>query len=316
MHAELVGVRLLRAALDARDRHTGTHSEAPVSLAVTVARRLNLGCEEIAATEQVALMHDIGKICVPDHILRKQGPLDSCEWQTMRRHPAIGAQIVASIGSVAHLAPTVRAEHECWDGTGYPDGLIGEQIPVVSRIVAACDALQAMTSDRPHRKAIPTTGALRGLRGQAGSQFDPLVVGALLDSVATANATAMPQDTQPSVLIVDGDATLRGKLARGLTSEGFRVRVAASATEAYLAVAETSYDVIVMDWLLRGGDSGYSACRRLRYLHPCGEIVVLSQLSDLRDQHAALKCGARAFLPKDIALAALAERLRTITKAP
>src|SRR5918997_4346384 len=133
MHSELIGARLLRAALDARDRYTGTHSKAPVSLAVTVARRLDLNSEEIAATEQVALMHDIGKICIPDHILQKQGPLDTSEWQTARRHPAIGAQIVASITSLAHLAPTIRAEHECWDGTGYPDGLIGDQIPVVSR---------------------------------------------------------------------------------------------------------------------------------------------------------------------------------------
>lgn len=316
MHSELIGVRLLRAALDARDRYTGTHSEAPVSLAVTVARRLDLGSEEISATEQVALMHDIGKICIPDHILQKQGPLDTSEWQTMRRHPAIGAQIVASITSLAHLAPTIRAAHECWDGTGYPDGLVGDQIPVVSRIVGACDALQAMTSDRPHRRAMPTVGALRGLRGQAGTQFDPAVVGALLDvAPGGAMSTLMPRDTQPSVLVVDDDATLRLALERGLTSEGFRVRVAATATEAYAAVAETCFDVIVLDWLLRDGDSGYTACRRLRYLHPCGEIVVLSGLSDVRDQHAALRCGARAFLQKGIALNALAERLRAIAQA-
>jgi response regulator RpfG family c-di-GMP phosphodiesterase len=314
---KLVGVRLLCAALDARDRCTGTHSPAPVSRAVTVARGLNLGCEEIAATEHVALMHDIGKICIPDHILQKQGPLDPCEWQTMHRHPAIGAQIVSSISSLAHLAPTIRAEHECWDGTGYPDGLGGEQIPVVSRIVGACDALQAMTSDRPHRRAMAPPDALRGLRYQAGSQFDPLVVDALLDSVATDTAisTRMPHNTQPSVLLVDDDATLRFALERGLTSEGFRVRVAASASEAYLAIAEMSFDVIVMDWLLRGGDSGDTACRRLRYLHPHGEIVVLSALSDIRDQHAALKCGARAILHKDIAPKALAEHLHTIAQA-
>jgi response regulator RpfG family c-di-GMP phosphodiesterase len=317
MHSELIGARLLRAALDARDRYTGTHSEAPVSLAVSVARRLDLSSEEIAATEQVALMHDIGKICIPDHILQKEGPLDTSEWQTMRRHPAIGAQIVASITSLAHLAPTIRAEHECWDGTGYPDGLVGDQIPVVSRIVGVCDALQAMTSDRPHRRAIPADSALRGLRLQAGSQFDPVVVGALLDAVATGDAMSplMPQDTQPTVLVVDDDAALRFALEQGLTSEGFRVRVVATASEAYLAVAETCFDVIVLDWLLRGGDSGYTACRRLRYLHPGGEIVVLSGLSDVRDQHAALKCGATAFLNKGIALKALAERLHTIVQA-
>jgi len=160
-------------------------------------------------------------------------------------------------------------------------------------------------------------GALRGLRCQAGTQFDPVVVGALLDAIATgpAMSTLMPKDTQLSVLVVDDDAALRFALERGLTSEGFRVSVAATATEAYLAVAETCFDVIVLDWLLRDGDSGYTACRRLRYLHPCGEIVVLSGLSDVRDQHAALRCGARAFLHKGIALNALAERLRAIAQA-
>lgn len=317
MDSELIGVRLLRAALDARDRYTGTHSEVAVSLAVSVARRLKLGCEEIAGTEQVALMSDIGKICIPDRILQKRGPLDGCEWQTMRRHPVIGAQIVASITSLAHLAPVIRAEHECWDGSGYPDGLIGDQIPVISRIVGTCDALQAMTSERPHRRAIAAPAALRSLRCRAGIEFDPLVIGALLDAVATDSpmTALMPQDTQPSLLIVDDDQPRRLQLKQGLTSEGFCVWVAGSATEAYQAVTQTCFDVIVMDWLLRDGDSGSAACQRLRYLHPSGQIVVLSQLSDIRDQHAALKSGATAFLHKDIALNALAEHLRTNTQA-
>ena len=266
---ELTGVRALRAALDAHDRHTGTHSEATVSLAVRVARRLDLRSDEISAIEQVALLHDVGKIGIPDQILQKQGPLDPAEWQTMRCHPAIGAQIVASVTSLAHLARAICAEHEWWDGSGYPAGLAGDQIPVASRIVLACDALHAMTSDRPYRKAMSMAAALRGLRFHAGTQFDPAVVTALLAEVGTDDALSAPTaDTKRSVLVVDDSPALRLALERGLTGEGFGVRVAATAAEAYHAVGETCFDLIVLAWLLPGGDSGATACRRLRYLHP------------------------------------------------
>ena len=103
---------------------------------------------------QVALLHDIGKVGVPDAILRKPGGLTAPEWEVMREHPAIGAQIVSAIGSLSHLAPAVRAEHERWDGGGYPDGLAGEDVPLASRICFVCDAWHAMTSDRPYRRAL------------------------------------------------------------------------------------------------------------------------------------------------------------------
>ncbi|MEA2183113.1 MAG: hypothetical protein QOF69_2298 [Solirubrobacteraceae bacterium] len=313
---EAAGVRALRAALDARDRHTGTHSEATVSLAVRVARRLDLRSEEISAIEHVALLHDVGKIGIPDDILQKEGPLDEAEWQTMRGHPAIGAQIVASVTSLSHLAPAICAEHECWDGSGYPDGLAGDQIPVASRIVLACDALHAMTSARPYRKAMPMAAALRGLRYHAGTQFDPKVVAALLDEVATGTvSTPTARDTKPSVLVIGDDAALSRSLERGLTRAGFRVRTATTATDAYVAVGDTCFDLIVLDWLLRGGVSGATACRRLRYLHPSGEIVVLSGLSDVRDQRTALEAGATAVLQKGIPLEALVQRLLGVVQA-
>jgi PAS domain S-box-containing protein len=313
---ELTGVRALRAALVARERHTGTQSEATVSLAVSVARRLELRSEEICAIEHVALLHDVGKIGIPDEILHKEGPLDEAEWQTMRRHPAIGAQIVSSVTSLSHLAPAICAEHECWDGSGYPDGLAGDQIPVASRIVLACDALQAMTSPRPYRKAMPMDAALRGLRYHAGTQFDPAVVAALLDEVAAGSSVPAPAagQTKPSVLVIDVDAALRREIEDGLTSEGLRVQAATTATEAYLAVGDMYFDLIVLDWLLGGGVSGATACRRLRYLHPSGEIVVLSGLSDVRDQRAALEAGATAVLQKDIPREVLVQRLLGIAQ--
>ncbi|HEV2754070.1 MAG TPA: HD-GYP domain-containing protein [Solirubrobacteraceae bacterium] len=182
--AELIGVSALLAALEARDHYTGEHSQAVVGLSRAVAERLDLSAPTIAAVEQVALLHDLGKVGIPDTVLQKPGPLTEDEWALMREHPAIGARIVASIGSLAHLASAVRAEHERFDGRGYPDGLVGEQIPVAARITLACDAFHAMTSDRPYRRAMARDAALEELFTAAGSQFDPAVVEALLAVLA------------------------------------------------------------------------------------------------------------------------------------
>jgi HD-GYP domain-containing protein (c-di-GMP phosphodiesterase class II) len=130
-------------ALEARDFYTSAHSKDVVELASAVARRLGLGQDATRDVEQVALLHDIGKVGIPDAVLQKQGPLDAQEWELMRQHPVVGEHIIAGTPGLSHLAPAIRAEHEHWDGSGYPDGLAGEQIPLASRITLACDALLA-----------------------------------------------------------------------------------------------------------------------------------------------------------------------------
>ncbi|HEX8123669.1 MAG TPA: diguanylate cyclase [Solirubrobacteraceae bacterium] len=188
--AAMTGVHALLAALEARDDYTGQHSASVVELATLVARALGLTEREIRAVEHVALLHDVGKVGVPDHVLQKRGALTEDEWKLMRKHPLIGERIVAAIPPLAHLAPAIRAEHERWDGEGYPDGLVRTRIPIASRIVFACDALHAMTSDRPYRKAMPLAAARAELAANSGSQFDPAVVDALLgvlDAVASAD---------------------------------------------------------------------------------------------------------------------------------
>jgi PAS domain S-box-containing protein len=181
--AGVAGVRTLLAALEARDFYTGEHSKWVVSLASSVARNLGLDRDSVRDVEQVALLHDIGKVGIPDAILQKQGPLDDQEWQLMRQHPVVGERIIAGTSGLSHLAPAMRAEHERWDGGGYPDGLACEQIPLASRITLACDALHAMTSDRPYRPAMTQQRARAELRNGAGSQFDPRVIQALLDEI-------------------------------------------------------------------------------------------------------------------------------------
>ena len=170
----------LLSALAARDSYTGSHSLDVVELTRKVAHQLRLPAEQVADVEQVALLHDLGKIGIPDAILQKPSRLDPGEWKVMCQHPVIGAQVIASVASLSHLAPAVRAEHERFDGNGYPDGLAADQIPLHSRIVFACDAYHAMVSGRPYRVAMSRSHARAELVASAGTQFDPDVVAALL----------------------------------------------------------------------------------------------------------------------------------------
>jgi diguanylate cyclase (GGDEF)-like protein/putative nucleotidyltransferase with HDIG domain len=179
----LATVAALAAALDAKDRHTEAHSRETAALAKAVGHRLGLEGDALRFLEYGALLHDIGKIGVPGYILNKPGPLDDEETAVMQEHPVIGERIVASVPFLARIRPIVRAEHERWDGGGYPDRLSGERIPIEARIIHACDAFQAMASDRPYRRARPREWIMEEIRAQAGRQFDPQVARALLEVI-------------------------------------------------------------------------------------------------------------------------------------
>src|SRR4051794_12911351 len=173
-------VRSLALALEARGGYTGEHSDAVERLSVAVADRLGLDRAQVADVQSTALLHDIGKIGIPDRVLHKPGRLDETEWALMHEHPVIGERILRPLPGFGSVATAVRHEHERWDGGGYPDGLAGEDIPLPSRIVLACDAWNALVSDRPYRRALPAADARAELERCAGSQFDPRVVRALL----------------------------------------------------------------------------------------------------------------------------------------
>jgi hypothetical protein len=173
----------LATAIEARDGYTGRHSEETVELAAGVCERLGLSADERSLVKTVALLHDVGKIGIPDAVLHKTGDLDNAEWHVMRQHPVIGERILRTVPGLEEVATAIRHEHERWDGAGYPDGLIAERIPLASRIVLVCDAWHAMTSDRPYRARMPQWEALAELRRCAGTQFDPRVVDALVDLV-------------------------------------------------------------------------------------------------------------------------------------
>jgi HD-GYP domain-containing protein (c-di-GMP phosphodiesterase class II) len=177
------GVEALAAAIDMRDGYTSEHSAEVVELAGRVGRRLGLEPAALVELECAARLHDVGKIGVPDEILRKPGPLEESEWRTIKRHPERGAEVLSRIPGLEAVATIVRFHHERWDGSGYPDGLAGDAIPLASRVISACDAFRAMTSDRPYRAALETWRALEELKEHSGSQFDPKVVDALLEVI-------------------------------------------------------------------------------------------------------------------------------------
>jgi HD-GYP domain-containing protein (c-di-GMP phosphodiesterase class II) len=184
---------LLRDLLEEDDEYTGRHTEDVVGLSVAVAERMGLDEDTRRSAELGALLHDIGKIAVPSEIINKPGPLDDEEWAIMKTHTVEGERMLQQVGGLlADVGIVVRASHERWDGGGYPDGIAGEQIPVAARIVSACDAYNAMTTDRSYRKSLGVEKAVQELGANAGTQFDPAVVEALVAVVTEAAEAGTP----------------------------------------------------------------------------------------------------------------------------
>ena len=178
--ASLNAISALAAVLESHDSATGEHVKRTQTLAGQVARWLGLSAEEARVMRYAAVLHDIGKIGVPDDILNKPGKLTGEEWEVMHRHPRVGAGVVGKISGFELVAEVVVAHHERHDGLGYPRGLAGEEIPVGARVISAVDAYDAMTSDRPYREALTHEQAVAELEVNSGGQFDPEIVEALI----------------------------------------------------------------------------------------------------------------------------------------
>ncbi len=186
--AYLQTVLALANAVDAKDTYTGGHAERLVEYAVAVGHALELPEQELADLRWAAILHDVGKIGVPDSVLKKPARLTAEEWAVMRQHPQVGAHIIAPVRRLQKAASIVRSHHERWDGKGYPDGLAGESIPIGARILMVVDSDSAMVDDRVYRKGRSPQEALAEVGREAGHQFDPRVVDAFLRVMASGSA--------------------------------------------------------------------------------------------------------------------------------
>jgi len=190
---------VLMRTMQAKQPDLDEHSSEVADLATRVARKLGQVGEALDEIARGAELHDIGKVGIPDAILTKTGPLDADEWEFMRQHPILGERILNGAPALRPVARLVRASHERWDGSGYPDRLAGEDIPLGARIVAVCDAYEAMTADRSYRRALPHDVACRELRANAGTQFDPAVVEAFLATIDASDAAHRDEGAQTAV---------------------------------------------------------------------------------------------------------------------
>ena len=185
-HAEQVSsihlrtIEALALAIEAKDQTTGQHLQRVRVYAMELAKELHMSEEETEALRAAAVLHDIGKLAVPEHIISKPSKLTPEEFEKMKIHPVVGAEILEQVDFPYPVVPIVRAHHEKWDGTGYPDGLAGEAIPMGARILAAVDCLDALASDRQYRKALSLQDAMAMVAGEAGKAFDPRIVEILL----------------------------------------------------------------------------------------------------------------------------------------
>ncbi len=170
-------------AMEIRDRETQGHSKRVTELTIRMARRMGFSEEELVHIYRGALLHDIGKLGIPDDILNKPGPLDEHEMNIMRLHPQIAVDLISPIDYLKPALNIPRYHHEKWDGTGYPHGLVGETIPLEARIYAIIDVYDALTHDRPYRQKMSEKDALEFIKSQAGTHFDPAVLEVFLKEI-------------------------------------------------------------------------------------------------------------------------------------
>jgi putative nucleotidyltransferase with HDIG domain len=209
-------IEALALAIEAKDETTGEHLQRVRIYAMELAKELGLSEDETEALRAASVLHDIGKLAVPEHIISKPGKLTPEEFEKMKIHPIVGAEILEQVDFPYPVVPIVRAHHEKWDGSGYPNGLAGEEIPIGARILAAVDCLDALASDRQYRKALPLDEAMAKVVADAGKSFDPAVVAILrrryveLEKMASAEPLQAPPKLSTDIKVERGSAPAAG----------------------------------------------------------------------------------------------------------
>jgi putative nucleotidyltransferase with HDIG domain len=238
-------VETLAMAIDAKDQVTHGHIRRVQTLCVRVAKSLSLTDErDLRAIEAAALLHDLGKIAVPEYILNKPGPLSPAEYEQMKTHASAGATILSAIDFPFPVAPIVRHHHENWDGTGYPDGLAGDAIPLAARILAVVDCFDALTSDRPYRRKLATPEALEIIRSRRGRMYDPAVVDQFIASCEAPGADVPELDAHPSPLLAQLKRTSERLPLASLDAAMRWADCEAEAKRAVAALVHSTFDEI------------------------------------------------------------------------
>jgi response regulator RpfG family c-di-GMP phosphodiesterase len=324
-------LELAATALDARDRYTQSHSIRVAELAARLGEGLGLGARECDLLHTAGSLHDLGMIGIRDDILSKPGPLNDQEWEIVRRHPDIGADMVAQHLALAEVAPLVRHHHERWDGTGYPVGLKGEAIPFGARILAVAESFDAITVERVYRRNHMTTlDAVRDISSHAGSWYDQGVVDALralyphpaqavgaplaqaseilrgdreVPVAAKPSGTADVGSVGPSVtvLVADDNVVAVRLCQRVLEKAGYKVLTAFDGVEAVSVALANSPDVILMDVAMPGID-GLEATRQIKKQRPSIAIVIASVLATPSNRERFLASGADDVMMKPFRL--------------
>jgi putative nucleotidyltransferase with HDIG domain len=300
-------VRALSNAVEARDAYTRKHAERVTAYGMEIARAMGLPLASAPEIEFGFLLHDIGKVAIPDAILYKPSALTDKERALMAQHPLIGAEIVRGIEFLGEAAKVVRSHHERWDGRGYPDGLAGEEIPLAARVFAVADVLDALTTDRPYRPASPLLLARRMIVAQAGKQFDPRVVEAFssiddqtYERIGTEIRTARDPATSRGVLVVDDDPFIRKLIAKTLDDvAGFELHEAADGLDAIEVARRERPTLVFLDIDMPALD-GIDVCRRLREDPATRDttIVMLTATDGDSLERRAEEAGADLFLTK------------------
>jgi putative nucleotidyltransferase with HDIG domain len=193
-------LQALSSAIDMRDPYVLGHSNHVVEYAVLISQKLGLPAEQIEIIRKAGLLHDIGKLGISENILHKPAKLTNEEYEIVKQHPVIGANIINDIDALRNLVPIVRHHHERYNGNGYPDGLIGNEIPLGARILAVADSVEAMASDRPYKRSLNPDEILSEIQRCSGTQFDPLVVRAFLDVVQQHGFAIIKNSTRESLV--------------------------------------------------------------------------------------------------------------------
>jgi putative two-component system response regulator len=320
----------LANAIEARDSYLHGHCERLASLAVRIAEDLTLSAEEIETVRLGAILHDVGKIGIPDRVLLKPGPLDDEERSIVETHPEIGDKLLEPLDLLAAARPIVRHHHERWDGQGYPDRLSGEAIPLGARIVAVADAVEVMSARQLYRSPLTPDEIIAELRRCSGAQWDARVVDIVLDLIGEERlqwgtdglrlldvAPALPETTNIAVLLVEDDDELALRVTEALERaiDGAVVSRASSLAGAAELMTSSSWSLAIVDHHVPGGP-GMQILDSLHAHDPSMPIVLLTGLGSEATAIEAFRHGASDYVVKGGSyLDALALRVRGLVAA-